>query len=210
MTTQTPIAGRGAEPGVAFLFAPGAGAPVASPWMVEFAERLAALGPVTSFDYPYMLAGKRAPDRREVLIRAHVEAFEGLAAGSKRALVLAGKSMGGRMGCHVAVELGARGPAALVCFGYPLIGQGGDVRDEVLRALETPVLFVQGSRDPMCPLERLEAVRRDMRAPNELYVVEGGDHSLRVRKGDLKRAGTDQDRVDRDILAAIAEFLGVS
>lgn len=191
-----------------FLFAPGAGAPSSSPWMQKFAELLGSIGPVTCFDYPYQLAGRRSPDRRETLVQAHGEAFEQLRASAAGPVILVGKSMGGRMGCHLAVELGERGPAALVCLGYPLVGQSGDVRDEVLLALATPVLFVQGTRDPLCPLERLSAVRPRMQAENELYVVEGGDHSLGVRKGDLKRAQTTQEAIDAGILAKIREFVG--
>src|SRR5262249_28166478 len=49
------------------LFAPGAGAPSSSPWMARWAERLAAHGRVATFDYPYMLAGRRMPDKLPVL-----------------------------------------------------------------------------------------------------------------------------------------------
>jgi hypothetical protein len=122
--------------------------------------------------------------------------------------VLVGKSMGGRMGCHLAVRLADK-PAALVCLGYPLVGQRGDLRDQVLIELETPVLFVQGTRDALCPLERLAAVRARMRAVNELYVVEGGDHSLAVGKRDLAARGTTQADVDAAVTRAIAAFLDV-
>ena len=54
------------------------------------------------------------------------------------------------------------------------------MRDEVLVALRTPILFVQGSRDALCPLPRLEAVRARMTAPSTLLVVDGGNHSLEV------------------------------
>ncbi|HEV3410461.1 MAG TPA: alpha/beta family hydrolase, partial [Chthoniobacterales bacterium] len=93
---------------------------------------------------------------------------------------------------------------ALVCLGYPLCG-GGDrtkLRDRVLRELTTPILFVQGTRDSLCPLDLLEAVRREMAAPNELFVVEGGDHSLSVPKKQEP-----QELVDSRILAAIGDFL---
>lgn len=195
------------EPSVSFLLAPGAGAPSSSPWMREFATRLAALGHVSSFDYPYQIAGRRSPDRQPVLVAAHREALERLRAERGDPVVLIGKSMGGRMGCHLAAELGAAAPLALVCLGYPLIGQSGGVRDQVLRELRTPTLFVQGSRDAMCPLERLAAVRAELRAPNELYVVEGGDHSLLVTKGALKARQTTQADIDAAIIDAIRGFL---
>ena len=43
------------------------------------------------------------------------------------------------------------------------------------------MLFVEGTRDPFCPLETLSQVRK--RIPNSLLaVIEDGDHSFKVRK----------------------------
>ncbi len=188
------------------LFAPGAGAPSSSAWMQAAKRRLEALGRVVTFDYPYMLEGRKSPDRAPVLIAAHEAALERASQGHSGKRVLVGKSMGGRMGCHVAVKL-AKKPDALVCLGYPLVGQRGDVRDAVLLELETPVLFVQGTRDKLCPLERLDTVRKRMRAPSTLYVVEGGDHSLAVGKRDLAARGLTDAGVDAAVTQAIAAFL---
>jgi predicted alpha/beta-hydrolase family hydrolase len=181
--------------------------------MVAWKQRLERLGPVVPFDYPYQRAGKKAPDRPPVLVSTHRAEFERLRAERRGPIVLAGKSMGGRIGCHVAVELAQAGvseaerPAALVCMGYPLVAPGGAVRDQVLLDLQTPVLFVQGTRDSMCPLERLEVVRGRMQAPSELCVVEGGDHSLVVQKGQLTKRGLTQSAVDEQIYEAISAFL---
>jgi len=188
------------------LLAPGAGAPSSSSWMQAQKGRLEALGRVVTFDYPYMLEGRKSPDRAPVLIAAHEAALERASVGHVGPRVLVGKSMGGRLGCHVAVRATQK-PAALVCLGYPLVGQRGDVRDAVLLELETPVLFVQGTRDKLCPLERLEPVRARMRAPHALHVVEGGDHSLVVGKRDLAARGLTQASVDAAVTQAIAEFL---
>jgi hypothetical protein len=46
-----------------------------------------------------------------------------------------------------------------------------------------------------------------MKAPNQLYVVEGGDHSLVVTKGQLKAAGETQEDVEERILGTIREFV---
>ena len=46
-----------------------------------------------------------------------------------------------------------------------------------------------------------------MKAPNSLYVVEGGDHSLQVTKRQLQASGETQDDVDQRILDAIAKFV---
>ena len=114
--------------------------------------------------------------------------------------------MGGRIGCHVALEEKVDG---LICLGYPLCAMGdrAKLRDEVLRALDTPILFVQGTRDTLCPLELLEGVRTRMKAPNILHVVDGGDHSLVVGKRQLQADGETQEDVDRRILETIARFV---
>ena len=111
------------------------------------------------------------------------------------------------MGCHAALEEPEGAIAGLVCLGYPLRGQRGQLRDEVLLALRTPVLFVQGSRDALCPLADLEAVRARMAAPSALHVVEGGNHSLEVGVRALAAAGETQDGVDARALEAIAGFV---
>ena len=187
------------------LFAPGAGAPSTSAWMARWAGRLAAVGEVVRFDYPYAKAGRKSPDRQPVLVGAHRVALAEARALHPGPAVLVGKSMGGRIGCHVALE---EEVAGLVCLGYPLRGQRGEVRDEVLVALRTPVLFVEGTRDPLCPLDLLERVRGRMSAPTSLHVVEGGNHSLEVGVRALAAAGETQDGVDARALAAVAAFVG--
>jgi predicted alpha/beta-hydrolase family hydrolase len=208
------------------LFAPGAGAGSDSHWMTTWRDRLATVGVVEPFDYPYRRAGRKAPDKLPVLIAAHRQALADahrrhFSADRGRRVILAGKSMGGRVGCHVALE---EPVDALICLGYPLRGASGLLRDEVLLALRTPVLFVQGTRDPLCPLDALETVRQRMTAPNELFVVEGGNHSLEVPRGRAGRAPgraagtvavvaadgvgeTPQERSDTAVLSAIARFM---
>lgn len=185
------------------LLAPGAGAPSTSAWMEAWARRLGALGDVVRFDYPYMKAGRRSPDRLPVLVKAHREALEEARASRPGPAVLVGKSMGSRIGCHLSLEAEV---AALVCLGYPLRGARGDLRDEVLLSLRTRTLFVQGTRDALCPLDALERVRARMSAPSALHVVEGGDHSLRVGVRALRDRGETQEDVDARVLEAIRSF----
>jgi len=190
-----------------FLFAHGAGAPSASAWMTAWTKRLTTLGTAVSFDYPYMRDGRRAPDKLPQLISAHREALAKATAEHGGSVVLAGKSMGSRVGCHLALE--EPSVRALVCFGYPLKAPGktGAVRDEVLLALRVPILFLQGTRDPLCPLDLMETVRTKMTAPSTLHVVEGGDHSLTVSATALRAAGEKQADSDARVLAAVAQFL---
>jgi predicted alpha/beta-hydrolase family hydrolase len=174
--------------------------------MKAWATRLSAFGTVTPFDYPYQREGRRRPDRQLALIAAHAAVVRDVRARHpRRPVILAGKSMGGRIGCHVSLE--EPGIEALVCFGYPLIGASGAVRDEVLRELRAPVLFVQGTRDEMCPLDHLERIRREMSARSEVHVVETGDHSLQVTAAHVRRTGRTQGDEDAAIAAAIDRFL---
>lgn len=191
-----------------FLFAPGAGAPSSHPWMQRWKRRLQEIGEVETFDYDYMREGRGRPDRLPQLIAAHRAALAGarekLAADTPTFLI--GKSMGGRIGCHVALEEPVHG---VICLGYPLCAMGDQnkLRDQVLLSLGKPILFVQGTRDSLCPLELLASVRALMTAPSELHVVEGGDHSLVAGKRALQSAGDTQEEVDRRICATIARFV---
>jgi uncharacterized protein len=189
-----------------FLFAPGAGAPSTHPWMQKWKERLETIGEVTLFDYDYMREGRKRPDPPPQLIAAHRRALAQLREKTSGQVFLIGKSMGGRIGCHVSLE---EKVAGLICLGYPLCAMGdrAKLRDKVLRDLQTPILFVQGTRDPLCPLDLLNEVRKQMTAPNSLYLVEGGDHSLRLTKRELHAAGETQTAVDDRILAAINKFV---
>ena len=189
------------------LFAPGAGAPSSHPWMQNWKQRFSEIGEVETFDYDYMRAGRKRPDRLPQLIAAHRKALEAAREKDQPASIfLIGKSMGGRIGCHVSLEEKVDG---LVCLGYPLCAMGDrtKLRDEVLRALTAPILFVQGTRDALCPLDLLEQARCEMKAPNFLHVVEGGDHSLRVPKRQLDAMGETQEEVDQRALQVISKFV---
>ena len=141
---------------------------------------MSEIGEVETFDYDYMRAGRKRPDPLPQLIAAHRAALRTFVDRESKSvnreepstprLFLVGKSMGGRIGCHVSLEEKVNG---LVCLGYPLCAMGDrtKLRDEVLRALTTPILFVQGTRDALCPLDLLERVRAEMKALNFLHVV---------------------------------------
>ncbi len=175
--------------------------------MQNWKKRLSEIAHVETFDYDYMREGRKRPDPLPKLIAAHRAA---LSDARKRhpsgSTILIGKSMGGRVGCHVSLEEKVDG---LICLGYPLCAMGdrSKLRDEVLRVLTTPILFVQGTRDSLCPLDLLERVRAEMKAPNFLHTVEGGDHSLRVPKRQLQGTGETQEDVDQEIFKAITDLL---
>jgi len=174
--------------------------------MQRWRTYLEMVGQVQMFNYAYLREGRRRPDPLPRLIATHRHALAEARKQTNAPVILIGKSMGGRIGCHVSLEEQVNG---LVCLGYPLCG-GGDpakLRDKVLRELTTPILFVQGTRDPLCPLDLLESVRRKMNAPTFLQLVEGGDHSLLVSKRHLQAAGETQPNSDAGIIGAISSFI---
>jgi predicted alpha/beta-hydrolase family hydrolase len=191
------------------VLAHGAGAGMDHPFMCALHEGLAAAGCLAvKFDFPYMAAGRRAPDRAPVLENAWRAV---LGAARERAsgvpLVAGGKSMGGRMASRVLAADAARRPAdALLLLGYPLhpAGRPQRLRADHFPQVRVPSLFVQGTRDALCDLDRLRALLPTLGAPSRLEVVDGGDHSFRV----LKRSGRDQHEVDAAVLAACVDWIG--
>jgi hypothetical protein len=172
--------------------------------MRRWRERLTAIGDVTTFDYPYMRERRKMPDRMPKLVEAHRAVLAEVRAGANGApVILIGKSMGSRVGCHVSLEDQVD---ALVCIGYPLVsGTSGVLRDEVLVALRTPILFVQGTHDSLCPLPRLADVRARMTAPNELHAVQDANHSIELPK--VKYTPALQEDIELTAIAAIRRFV---
>jgi hypothetical protein len=174
------VEGPAGAPGAGILLAPGAGAGQGHAFLAGLRRRLAAAGYLTmTFDYPYAAEGRRAPDRREVLLECHRAAARRL---SEKAggVVLAGKSMGSRVATHLA----ASGEACrgVVCYGYPLLPPGKAVlRDTAhLQAIGVPLLFLAGSKDRLAPLDLLRPVVAGLPRAH-LVVLDGADHSFGVK-----------------------------
>lgn len=170
-------------PGWGLLLAPGAGAGSDQSALVAIDRVATSLGGRTRrLDFPYRLAGRRAPDKPEVLVATvaqHAAVLACEADLSPGSVFMGGRSMGGRM-CSMAVAEGC--PAAgLVLVSYPLHPPG---RPERLRAahfglLGLPCLFVSGTRDAFASPPELEAAAQAIPGPVTFRWVDGADHSLR-------------------------------
>src|SRR5207237_2970466 len=109
-------------------------------------------------------------------------------------LVIGGKSMGGRIASQVAAALSNQNSEmskqkaieidGLVFLGYPLHppGRPDKLRDEHLKGIHTPMLFVQGARDAFGTAAEIGAVIERLRLPATIHAIEGGDHSFKVSK----------------------------
>lgn len=183
------------------VLAHGAGAGMRHPFMEAVAESLAERGVASlRYQFPYMEAGKKRPDRAPVAqatARAAVDAGRRELSGLP--LFAGGKSFGGRMTSQAAAESALPGVAGLVFLGFPLhaAGKPGTDRAAHLADVTVPMLFVQGTRDALADLDLLRPLLDDLGDRAVLHVVEGGDHSFRV----LKRSG----RTDAEVLAEIAD-----
>lgn len=177
-----------ASPRAAFVLAHGAGAGQSSPFITRFARGLVERGvSAATFDFPYMTARRKVPDKADVLEACWRNAIRAARAQLPDVpLFIGGKSMGGRIASQVAA--GEHDPiAGLVFLGYPLHppGKPQQRRDAHLPAVTEPMLFVQGSRDAFGTAQDIrDLLPRLQRA--DLYEVAGGDHSFKVpgAKGD--------------------------
>lgn len=185
------------------VFAHGAGAGSSHPWMKAYARALAERGMnVFTFDFDYVRAKKKVPDRAPALEAAFRAAIAGARKKHPRGrLFLGGKSMGGRIASHLA----AQGEACdgLFFFGYPLHppGKPEKRRDAHLSAITVPMLFVQGERDPFGTKAEMKPLVKKLGAT--LVIIPEGDHSFAVPK----RTGLDEEAVRALACDAVAVFV---
>jgi predicted alpha/beta-hydrolase family hydrolase len=163
------------------VLAHGAGAGSSHPWMRHVSAELEARGiRVVTFDFPYMIEGRKMPDRGPVLEAAYAAEWARVAATTKGPMYAGGKSMGGRIASQVAAAGGfSPAPAGLIFFGYPLHPPGNPEqrRDRHLPNITIPMLFVHGTRDPFGSKEEMRELIDEL-PTSTLNLVEGGDHSL--------------------------------
>ena len=211
------ILDRPASASCLLVLAHGAGAGMRHIFMDEITRRLGERGvAVLRYQFPYMEAGRRGPDRPPVLaaaVRAAIDA--GHAAAPDLPLFAGGKSMGGRMSSTAmsSPDLSSPGISSpgmsspdnappdvrgLIFFGFPLhpAGRPGTVRGDHLAQVEPPMLFLQGTRDKLAELELLRPICDQLDSAT-LHVVDGADHGFHV----LKRSG----RTDAEVLDELAD-----
>jgi predicted alpha/beta-hydrolase family hydrolase len=188
----------------ALVLAHGAGNDMHGEFLSFVHAALAERGTLTvKFNFPYTERGARAPDRPPVLIDAWRAVARSVREDAKVApnrLVLGGKSMGGRIASMIAAD--GEECAGLVLLGYPLhpAGQPAKLRVDHLARIRVPMLFVQGTRDPLGEIALLEEELAGLEAPVTLHRIEEGDHSFAVPK----RLGRAPQEI-RDEIAGVVE-----
>jgi uncharacterized protein len=186
------------------VLAHGAGAPMDSPFLATVAGGLAARGlRVARFEFPYMRLRREGgrpgrPDPPAVLRQTWLAVVAALGGGGRT--VIGGKSLGGRIASLVADEVEARG---LICLGYPFHppGKPERLRTAHLRALGTPALILQGTRDPFGTPE--DVAGYELSPAIRMHWLADGDHSLKPRK----RSGRSEEQNLAEAVEAIASFV---
>lgn len=166
------------------VLAHGAGAGMQHEAMESYAHALADRGIATfRYNFPYIEEGKKRPDPPGI---AHAAVKAAIKTAGERnpdmKLLAGGKSFGGRMSSQVAAE-NDTGIKGLVFFGFPLHAPGkpGNERADHLYDIKIPMLFLQGTRDSLAKMELIKPLCKKLELAT-LHVVEGGDHSFKVRK----------------------------
>src|ERR1700728_1939487 len=167
------------------VLTPGAGTGRDHPTLVALDASLTDLGiAVLRVDFPYRLAGRRAPDRPAVLVetvKAAAVDFAHRLGVQLEEVALGGRSMGGRM-CSIAASEGLP-TACLVLISYPLHppGRPDRARTAHFPDITAQCLFVSGDRDPFGSPDELQPATRLIPPPVTHAGRRGGDHGLRGR-----------------------------
>ena len=168
------------------IIAHGAGGPMYSPFITYFHKGLAEKGYLTvKFNFPYMEARRKIPDKREILETSYRQVIDEVRASKHHPerIFVGGKSMGGRIASQVVAS--GVDVEGLFFLGYPLHrpGQPEMLRDEHLYRIEKPMLFLSGTKDQFAKRELLEGVVSKLGDRAEIHWIEGGDHSFNTRQG---------------------------
>lgn len=190
-----------------YVFAHGAGAGMAHPFMAAVADGLAARGIATlRYQFPYMERGSKRPDTPRVAhaaVRAAVAEAAAQLPGVR--LFAGGKSFGGRMTSQAQAGSPMPGVRGLVFLGFPLhpAGKPSDERAAHLSDVAVPMLFLQGTRDELAGLALLKPLVKHLGSRATLQLFDDADHSFHVPA----RTGRKDAQVLEDVLDAMAKWI---
>ncbi len=174
-------------PPAGLFLTPGAGSNRDQAGLVALEERLSPL-PVERMDFAYRTAARPFPDRASKLVDEVCAGVDGMASGlgvESSALVLGGRSMGGRI-CSMAVA-GGLPAAGLVLICYPLhpARKPENLRVDHFPDIEVPCLFVSGDRDEFGSPDEFAEHLPAIFGPVTMVWVPGKRHDLRKAEVDV-------------------------
>src|SRR5437763_14295040 len=147
-----------------YVFAHGARTGRTHASMETVAAGLGARGIATlRYQFPYMEKGSKRPDAPAV---AHAAVRAAVAEAGRRCpslpLIAGGRSFGGRMTSQAQALSPLLGVRGLTFLGFPLHPAGKPSQDRArhLSGIGVPMLFMQGTRDPLAELGLIENLAR--------------------------------------------------
>lgn len=165
----------------------GAGAGMDHAFLVALSEQLAAAGIGTlRFNFPFTEHKKRRVDAPavahqtiEAALQKARELFPALP------LFAAGKSFGGRMSSQYLAAQPSSDVQGLIFYGFPLhpAKKPATERAEHLRAVQVPMLFLQGTKDALAEWDLITGVCASLPKAT-LVKIEGADHMFKAGKQD--------------------------
>src|SRR5271170_1189116 len=204
---ETPVRGFLHNPNVpspnCLILTHGAGANCDAPLLVALADRFCAIGlTVLRCDLPFRQSRPHGPpprgsgERDQAGLRAAVESMRRHISGS---VFLGGHSYGGRQ----ASMLAATEPhlvQRLLLLSYPLHPpqRPNELRTGHFSVLQTPALFVQGTRDGFGSIAEITAALKLIPAHTELLAVTGAGHDLATKKN--------RDDISQSVVEAFQSF----
>ena len=117
-------------------------------WLTRVGGFYVLISLISSVSWNQVEDSDSPPDPAETLIKTYRAVVDQLQ--DEQALVMGGKSMGGRIASLLADEFSLSGRIrACLCLGYPFnpLGRPQSQRIDHLRSLRVPLLVVQGERD---------------------------------------------------------------
>ncbi len=196
----------GTNRGIVFVCAHGAGGNMNDRGLVQTAAAIRRRGiGIVRFNFLYKEKKSGRPDPMPRLkdcvtaVAARTRAEIG-----PRALIIGGRSMGGRAASMLAAE--GFECDGLLLLAYPLHppGKPDQLRDAHLPAIKIPVICFNGTRDPFCTPSLMDELLTRVRTRWEMHWVEGADHSFHV----LKSSGKTDEQVLDGIGDAVDKWVG--
>lgn len=191
--------------GVVFVCAHGAGGNMGDRSMLQLSKELRERGlGIVRFNFLYKEKKSGRPDPMPRLEETFTAVVHKVREELKPAkLIIGGRSMGGRAASMMAAKQFACD--GLLLFAYPLhpAGHPEKLRDAHLPSIAVPVMCFNGTRDPLCTPELMEAALTTVRTGWRMHWLEGADHSFNV----LKSSGRTNAGVFNEVGSATSSWL---
>jgi uncharacterized protein len=193
------------DTGIVFVCAHGAGGNMNDGAMLNLSAALRDRGlGVVRFNFLYKEKKSGRPDPMPRLEQTFAAVVQGVrVVEDPEKILIGGRSMGGRAASMMASkEFDCDG---LLLFAYPLHppGQPTKLRDEHLSSIKVPVLCFNGTRDPFCTPDLMEAALKKVTAAWQMHWLTGADHSFHV----LKSSGRTDQEVTNEVAQTTSSWL---